>query len=642
MLMLMTRLLEKEGHEVLSAEDGLSAIDLLKEHIPDLIFVDLVMPNIGGEKLCRIIRSMPGLSHVHIVVLSAIAAEEKVDFEKFGANGCIAKGPYDKMSRHVLSCLEQLDKHGSGGLPREILGVEDIHEREITKELLHTKKHSEAILRNMSEGILEVTLDGKIIYANAKAIALSGISEEALLASDFAGLFHNADQNRIADLMARVEDAPVATTEDRPLRLIDREVLLNVIPLKNECYKSNIVIINDISKRKRAEREKRRLEAKLQQAQKLEAVATLAGGIAHDFNNLLMAIQGNVSLMLLDIDSPHPFYAPLMNVSNQVKGGAELTAQLLGYARKGKYYVKPIDLNKLLLDTSEAFGRTRKEVVIRRDLAADLLAVEADPGQIQQVLLNLFINAADAMPDGGDLVLVTSNVTHKDMKHRAYDPKRGNYVRLTVTDTGKGMSKEIKERVFDPFFTTKEMGRGTGLGLASTYGIVKGHSGYIDVESDEGRGTTFTIYLPATDNPVEATTGPRPNIVKGSGTILLVDDEDRVLQVGVQLLTRLGYTVIGAKGGREALDIYEQNKEAVDLVILDMIMPQMGGGETYDKMKQIDPGVKVLLSSGYSIDSQAKEILNRGCNAFIQKPFGVEELSGKICEVMGSAADSHC
>ncbi len=373
-----------------------------------------------------------------------------------------------------------------------------------------------------------------------------------------------------------------------------------------------------------------KLEEQLRQAQKMEAVGTLAGGIAHDFNNLLMAIQGIASLMLYDVDSTHPHYERLQLITKQVRRGANLTAQLLGYARKGKYEVKPINLTRIVEETSDTFGRIHKEITIHRKLTEDLSSIEADQSQIEQILLNLYINASGAMPGGGTLILKTMNVTHKDMKGNLYDPRPGSYVLLAVTDTGIGMDKETMERIFEPFFTTKEMGRGTGLGLASAYGIIKGHRGYIHVESEKGRGTTFSIYLPTSDKKVETVVKPAKHVIEGSGTILLIDDEASVLNVGVRMLEVLGYTVLEAKSGRKAIETYKANKDTIDLVILDMIMPDMGGGEIYDRMKEISPDVKVLLSSGYSIEGQATEILEQGCDGFIQKPFDMAELSGKI------------
>ena len=393
-----------------------------------------------------------------------------------------------------------------------------------------------------------------------------------------------------------------------------------------------VVSSRDITDRKKAEEGKKRLEAQLQEARKMEAVGTLAGGIAHDFNNLLTTVQGNASLMLYDIDSTHPHYEMLEEIIKQSRSGAELTAQLLGYARKGRYEVKPINLNRVVEKTSNTFGRIHKEIRIHQELAEDLFGIKADQSQIEQVLLNLCINAAAAMPRSGMLTLKSTNVTHEDMKNTVYDTKPGRYVLLTVTDTGTGMDEETRERIFEPFFTTKEMGRGTGLGLASVYGIIKGHGGYIDVASEKGRGTTFRIYLPASDKKIETVAKTAEQIAKGIGTILFADDEAVVLKIGIKMLEKLGYTALEAKSGIEAIEIYKANKDKIDLVILDMIMPDMGGGEAYDRMKEINPNVKVLLSSGYSIEGQATEILERGCNAFIQKPFNMTELTGAIRE----------
>ena len=228
----------------------------------------------------------------------------------------------------------------------------------------------------------------------------------------------------------------------------------------------------------------------------------------------------------------------------------------------------------------------------------------------------------------------TYNVTHEDMKGKVYDPRPGHYVKLTVTDTGIGMDKETVERIFDPFFTTKEMGRGTGLGLASAYGIIKAHAGYIDVESKKGSGATFTVYLPSSGKEVQKLVKTVEEVIEGTGTVLLIDDEEFILEVGQQLLEAMSYNVLTAKDGKEAIEIYKANSDKIELVILDMVMPRMGGAKVYEKMKEINPNVKVLLSSGYSIEGQAKEIMARGCDAFIQKPFGVQELSQKIREVL--------
>ena len=399
---------------------------------------------------------------------------------------------------------------------------------------------------------------------------------------------------------------------------------------------STLAIFRDISERKQVEDEKTNLKTQLIRAQKLEAIGTLAGGIAHDFNNLLMSIQGNASLMLDDLGSSDPKVASLINIENAVQSGAKLTQQLLGYARKGKYVVRPICLNQIIRETTDAFSRTRKEISIHCQLDEGLSLIDADEGQMEQIVLNLFVNASDAMRGGGDLILSTQNVTDEDMKGRLYSPKAGNYVKFTIADTGIGMDEDTQERIFDPFFTTKEMGRGTGLGLASVYGIIKSHGGYIDVDSEEGQGTTFSIFLPVSEKEHHKENKSTKHIIEGSGTILLVDDEELVIEVGSKLIKRIGYKVFVAKSGSEAIDVYKESKAKIDLVILDMIMPKMGGGETYDKMKRIDSNVKVLLSSGYSINGEAAEIIKRGCNSFIQKPFSMKDLSVKIDEVLAN------
>jgi CheY-like chemotaxis protein len=248
--------------------------------------------------------------------------------------------------------------------------------------------------------------------------------------------------------------------------------------------------------------------------------------------------------------------------------------------------------------------------------------------------MNLFVNAADAMPQGGDIFLKTANIPQKEILSKFFNPKPGDYVLLTITDTGIGMDPKTLERIFEPFFTTKELNRGTGLGLASVYGIIKGHGGYIDVESEERQGTTFRIYLPAKNGEIQKTIKPPDQIIKGTGTILLVDDEKMVLEVGERFLKIMGYHVLTAQEGSEAIEIYKKYREVIDLVLLDIIMPNMKGGEVFDRLKEINPDIKVLLSSGYSIDGEASQILKRGCRAFIQKPFNLQQLSQSIGAIL--------
>jgi PAS domain S-box-containing protein len=411
-----------------------------------------------------------------------------------------------------------------------------------------------------------------------------------------------------------------------------KDIHFRSVMLKNS---NQLVTYEDVT-------ETRKLESQLRHVTKMEAIGTLAGGIAHDFNNLLMAIQGNASLMDLDIDPQHPFYERVKNIQQYVQSGADLTKQLLGFARGGKYEVKATDLNKLIEKSAEMFGRTKKEITISLECQEDIWVVEADQGQIEQVLLNLYVNSWQAMPGGGSLHIKTENVFLDRDSIKTYYMDPGNYVKISVTDTGIGMDDSTRKRIFDPFFTTKEMGRGTGLGLASVYGIIKNHEGYIDVYSEKNKGTTIELFLPATDESIKELStkqATQDEIVRGTETILLVDDEAMIIDIGEEILKKMGYNVLFAGSGSEAVEIVSKAMKGegippIDLVILDMIMPDMGGGETYDRLKEIDLNIKVLLSSGYSIDGEATRILDRGCNGFIQKPFNLKQLSQKIRGVL--------
>jgi len=396
-----------------------------------------------------------------------------------------------------------------------------------------------------------------------------------------------------------------------------------------------MTLIREMGRRRQLEEERRRLEVRLEQTRRMETIGTLAGGIAHEFNNLLMGIEGNAYLIREQVDPNHPYYHELYNIEENVKKGAELTRQLLGFAGVGKYDVRPTDLNKLVKKNFQMFCRTKRGLKVYAEYQEDISAVDVDRGQINQVFLNLFTNAFQAMPAGGDLYIETRNVTLNDEYVKPFDAEPGDYVFISITDTGAGIEDALQQRIFDPFFTTRGIGRGIGLGLASVYGIIKNHRGFIDFYSKKGEGTTFNIYLPASDKE-EFTEGRRQSgeILRGAETILIVDDEEMIIEIYTEALKSMGYQVLSASSGEKAIKVYKENKDRIDMVILDMIMPDVGGGEVFDTMKKINSDVKALLSSGYSIDGQAGEILERGCNAFLQKPFSMKELSRKIREVL--------
>lgn len=391
----------------------------------------------------------------------------------------------------------------------------------------------------------------------------------------------------------------------------------------------------ELMERRRLEKERKLMQDQLLQSQKMEAIGTLAGGIAHDFNNILMSIQGYISLIQMEQQPDHPDHVKLQKIEEQISSGANLTRQLLGFARGGKYEVKTTNLSDLVKKSVEIFGRTHKEISVSGEFQNKLWPVEVDRGQIDQVLLNLYINAWQAMPAGGDLSLTAQNVTLQKMDVEPHGVLPGKYVKISVTDTGTGIEEKIRGRIFDPFFTTKEPGKGTGLGLASAYGIIKNHGGFITVHSELEKGSTFHVYLPASKKgPVTEEKSVRQKISTGKETILLVDDEKSNITVTKEILESLGYRVMVAGSGQEAIAQYMVKGSEIDLIVLDMIMPGMGGGKAFDILRGINPAVRVILSSGYSIDGEAQQIMERGCNGFIQKPFRLADISQKIRDVL--------
>ncbi len=508
----------------------------------------------------------------------------------------------------------------------------DITERRRAETALRESEEKYRLLvKNANDGIF-IAQDGCIKFPNPKVLKWMELPGTESGPISFLEFIHPEDRAMVTDIHRRRLSGEAGLPTNYSFRALSRSgreyvVQINAVSIAWEGRPATLNFIRDIT-------EQRKLELHLQQVRKMEAVGTLAGGIAHDFNNLLMGIQGRVSLMLADIEPPHEHHEHLKGVEAYVKSATELTRQLLGFAKGGKYEVKPTDMNRLIAGSAEMFGRTRKEIRIFRKFREDLWTVEADRGQMHQVLLNLFVNAWQAMPGGGDLYLQTENLTIDPAIPRMDEIKPGRYIKISVTDTGVGMDHLTRARVFDPFFTTKGMGRGTGLGLASAYGIVKNHGGLIRVYSEPGQGTTFTIYLPVTEKAPAPEDGDAAPPARGTGSILLVDDEEMILEVASRMLEKLGYRAITANSGAQAVEIVRQKADEIDLIILDMIMPVMGGSETFDRIRQIDPEATVLLSSGYSLNGQAIEILQRGCHGFIQKPFSLSELSQKVKEAM--------
>ena len=536
-----------------------------------------------------------------------------------------------KDGRELWALITSKFIYENGKPVRATVVISDISDQKETEAALRLSEEKYRLLVENANDAIFILQDGQIQFSNRSAKRIGeniGIEMERV---PFVNYVHPDDRAKI------VHRHPGRLKGERPLtndafRLIGKDgqemwAEINTVKVSWKGKPATLNFLRDITLQ-------RKLEHQLQISQKMEAVGTLAGGIAHDFNNLLMGIQGRTSLMLLETDRVHPFYEHLKETENYVMRATGLTKQLLGFARGGKYEVKPTDLNELVSQSISMFGRTKKEISIKAKYQEQLKTVEVDRSQIDQVLLNIYVNAWQAMPEGGILYVQTSNIDLDENFVSAYGGQPGKYAAITITDTGIGMDEKIVKRVFDPFFTTKEKDRGTGLGLASAYGIIKNHDGIITVESQSGQGATFSVYLPASDKNIVEEKQDGQEIFAGSETVLLVDDEELIIDVGVQLLQKMGHRVLTATNGDQAIEIYSRNKESIAIVILDLVMPWISGGEIYDRLKAIDSNVKVLLSSGYSVDGQATEILNRGCDGFIQKPFRLDELSKKIRVVL--------
>ncbi|MCB2146155.1 MAG: PAS domain S-box protein [Deltaproteobacteria bacterium] len=531
----------------------------------------------------------------------------------------------DRLERRVQERTEALEQ-ANNQLRNEIE-----ERKRVEKALRESEDRYRSVSRDMPAMVCRYLPNGDLTFANIRFKNHFQLSDKTLLDFNVFTFVPDAERQRMKNRLQRLRPEKPMVIYEQCNRTNTGDILWRqwtdraLFDEKGHAMEYQSVII-DIT-------EKKNVESKLQQAQKMEAIGTLAGGIAHDFNNLLMGIQGNISLMYLDASHCHPLYENIRSIEQLVDSGANLTRQLLGFARGGKYVVKPVNLNEVVKETAALFGRTRKSIRIHETYEPNVRMVSADRGQIEQVLINLYLNAWQAMSEKGDLYLETQNVTIDEKFVKPFEISYGDYVRISVTDTGKGIDPAISHRIFDPFFTTKEFGCGSGLGLASVFGIVKNHDGIVDFESHPGRGTTFSVYLPVSQKTSKEPAPSPKGILKGPETILLVDDESYILDIGVKMLEKMGYTVIKACCGNDAIRIFTDFRQKIDLVILDLIMPDIGGGEVFDRLRTIRPDIKVLLASGYSM-GDAAAIISRGCNGFIQKPFGMEKLSHAIREVI--------
>jgi len=530
---------------------------------------------------------------------------------------------YGEVSARVISFEEE---HGIQ------VWVRDINERkQAEEELRDSEERLKTILNSIQAGIVCINAETHtIVDANPAAIEMIGAPKEQIIGHVCHKYICPAEKGKcpITDLGQEVDNSErtllTATGAEVPILKTVTPILLN-----GQAHLLDIFI--DIT-------EKRKLEAQLQQAQKMEAIGTLAGGIAHDFNNILQAISGYTQLLLMGKEADNPDYEKLEAIEKSAQRASDLTKQLLIFSRKVESKLRPMDLNKETEQVSKILERTIPKMInIELHLAENLNIINADPAQIEQILMNLGVNARDAMPNGGRLIFETENIILDEQYCKIHlGSKSGHYVKLSISDTGHGMDKETLKYIFDPFYTTKETGKGTGLGLAMVYGIVKNHNGYIMCYSEPDEGTIFKIYFPVIEKEIERVESKeeKVHIKGGNETILLVDDEEAIRELGKDILTRFGYTVLMASDGETALEIYRENKKEISLVILDIIMPGMGGRKCLEELLKINPELRIVIASGYSMNGPSKEVLKAGAKGFIGKPYNINQILKAVRETL--------
>ncbi|MBU0946076.1 MAG: PAS domain S-box protein [Proteobacteria bacterium] len=530
---------------------------------------------------------------------------------------------------------------------RDTFALEVVERKKAEQALLKERDNAQKYLDVAGVMLVVINADGKVTHINKKGCQILGYDEKEIIGKNFFDNFlPEAMKNEVSRIFSQIIDGesevgeyfenPVVTKSGK-----ERIIAWHNTLLKNENGNKHATLSSgeDITERKRAEEEKEKIQAQLLQAQKMEAIGTLAGGIAHDFNNILQAIFGYVQLLLMKKAENDPDIRYLNEINRSAHRASELTKELLIFSRKMESILRPVNLNQEIDQVYKILQRTiPKMIAIELHLAEDIKIFNGDPIQLEQVMMNIAVNANYAMPDGGKIVFETRNVVLDERDGNAHaGAASGEYVQLTISDTGCGMDKETLGHIFEPFYTTKEIGKGTGLGLAMVYGIVRNHGGHIIVYSEPGHGTVFKIYYPVLDEGnIEQETGPEEEaeIRGGHETILLVDDEEPILDIGQEMLRAYGYTTITAESGEKAIEIYKREKNRIDLVIMDLGMPMMGGHKCLTELLRIDPEIKVIIASGYTSSDKITEALKGGAAAFVGKPYHLRDMLNKTRELL--------
>ncbi|MCP4217531.1 MAG: response regulator [bacterium] len=644
--------LEDYDYTVYEAENGRVGLDVFSRVKPDLVLVDLRMPEVDG---LQVLAEVAGKSpDTPIIVVSGTGVMgEAVEALHLGAWDYLLK-PVEDLSVLLHAVEKALER---SRLIRENRTYQEHLEEKVALRTKQLRTANEALRE--SEENLSITLDsigdaviatnpvGMIVRMNPVAEQLTGWSLEEAKGMHLDKVFDIIDadtRETVPSPLGKVMKSGKIVELEKNTILINRNkselrIADSGAPIlqKDGAIAGLVLVFRDVS-------EQYRLEEQLKQSQKMDAIGQLAGGVAHDFNNMLGGIIGAADLLALKSVKDEKSAKYITIIQDAGKRAADLTRKLLDFSRKGKATNTIVDLHKLGRETVRILERSiDRRIAILENFRAPCPTVNGDPSQLQNALLNLAINARDAMPAGGTLTLSTTHIQLDESfcAGSVFDIQPGLYIEMCVADTGTGMSKNVRERIFEPFFTTKGAGKGTGLGLASVYGMIRNHQGAIKVESQLEKGTVFKIYLPPEKGTLEKRdeSSGDAEILGGSGCVLVVDDEDIMLAMTVEMLSDAGYEVLTAKNGLEAVELYKKNPGNIDLVLLDMVMPRLNGKDTFYVLKDINPEVKVLLTSGYTKDSELVELRRNGVCGYIQKPFRGSQLIRQVNDILGSSQD---
>ncbi len=625
--------LERYRDFVESIEDGCFEVDL----DGTLTFINAGMCRIHGCTYDELI----GMNHRDF----APAEEAKMIFNVF--NSIYRTGnPAKIVDYNILQkdgAIRNLEVSASlicdtAGHPVGFRGI--TRDRTNRREREKALERYQAFVEGVGDACFEVDLRGDITFCNQAACRIFGYSAEQLMGMNNRSYASEEMSKKVYHIFNEVyRTGDPGEVQDYEIRRGDgvlRHLHMTIDLIHNDggAPVGFRGFLRDVTDQKATEAENERLISMLNQSQRLEAIATLAAGVAHNFNNLLMSIQGFVSLMFLDIEEGHQHFSRLKTIEDLIKRGSELTTQLLGYARHGRFAVRSVDVGKTMQLAINHFKVKYPDIPVHINLPDKLWVMAADSEQIEAAFKHLLTNAGDAMPDGGTLDVAAENILLKEHFVAPHGLMSGPYVKIAVTDTGVGMDPATRERIFEPFFSTKDVSKGAGLGLASVYGTIQNHNGIIQVESEKGRGSKFTLYLPALSKEAQKDVQSEPPVCGVSPTILVVDDERVICEVVSDLIDKMGYQAIIACDGNEALDIFRDRQEQIDLVIVDMVMPGLSGEEVVDAMRAIVPGIKAILISGFPEAEEVQSAMRDTRQTFLQKPLQSKTLSATIRQLL--------